>query len=107
MLVYKGVTNEDVLFRAELLYEQMKQKSPRAKFTIVEIDKKIEYPWIIFSIECPVSGQTKTPESQLWYIVQGNSSMYLVDRAVKEKSLPDVLKLKWTKFFKTGKILNQ
>jgi tetratricopeptide (TPR) repeat protein len=106
MSVYKGVTGEDVEFRAKSIYEQTKQMCPAAKFAIVEMDKKIEYPWIIFSIECPASGQTKTPESQLWYIVQGNLSMYVNDRAVKEKSLPTDLKLKWTDFFKTGKILN-
>jgi len=105
MLVYKGLTGKDVEFRAKMLYEQTKQKCPKAKFSIVEMDKKIEYPWIIFSIECPVSGQIKTPESQLWYIVQGNASMYLVDRAIKKESLPHDLKQKWTNFFKTGKIV--
>lgn len=107
MLVYKGVTGEDIEFRANLLYEQTKQQCPKAKFTIVDMDKKIEYPWIIFSIECPISGQLKTPESQLWLIIQGNASMYLVDRAIKEESLPSKIKLKWTNFFKTAKIISK
>jgi tetratricopeptide (TPR) repeat protein len=107
MITYKGIIGEDVELRAKSLYEQTKENCPAAKFTIIEMDKKIEFPWIIFSIECPVSGKTKTPESQLWYFVQGNSSLYAIDRAIKEKSLPADLKLKWTEFFKTGKIVKK
>jgi|688.fasta_scaffold77032_6 tetratricopeptide (TPR) repeat protein len=104
MITYKGIVGEDVEFRAKSLYDQTKESCPAAKFTIIEMDKKIEYPWIIFSIECPVSGQTKTPESQIWYIIQGNSSLYANDRAIKQKSLPKDTIMKWTEFFKTGKV---
>ena len=107
MITYKGITGEDVEFRAQSMYQITKEKCPQAKFTIIEMDKKIEYPWIIFSTECPVSDETKTPESQLWYLVQGNASLYLCDRAVKQKFLPKDKLLNWTKFFKTAEIVSK
>lgn len=104
MITYKGVIGDDIEFRAKSLYNQTKEKCPAAKFTIIEMDKKIEYPWIIFSMECPVSGQTKTPESQIWCIIQGHSSLYVNDRAIKQKSLSKEIILNWTEFFKTAKV---
>lgn len=74
--------------------------------TFIEKDESVEYPWIIFTIECPSFKNDKTPESQLWYVVQGKTSLYTNFRAIKKAEIPENLKEKWTKFFKTGKIVN-
>lgn len=104
--VYKGVIAEDVEARAKSLFDQTLRNCPAAKFTLIEMEKKVEYPWIMFSIECPVSGEYQSIESQVWHIVQGKSSLYISNRAVREKYLPADLKLKWTAFFKTAKIVS-
>lgn len=97
MITYKGVVNEDVEDRAKMLYDQTKEKFPKAKLKVIELNKSVEFPSILFIIECPV-------ESQLWYIVQGNSSMYLIDWAMKKSSLPKEEIESWAEFFKSGKI---
>ena len=107
LLTYKGAIGQNLEASASMLFDQTKKKCPDAKFTLVEADKSAQNPWIIFSIECPVSGATKTPESQLWYFTQGKAALYAVDRAIKQKSLPNDLKLKWTAFFKTARILSK
>lgn len=103
----KGATNVPMDKAMNLMYEQAKQNAPKAKLTFIEKDETTEYPWIIFTIEAPNFKNDKRPESQLWYIVQGKTSLYTNFRAVKEATISDELKTKWTKFFKTGKIVNK
>lgn len=90
-----------------LMYDEAKKGSPGAKLTLVEKNDTAEYPWIIFAIETPSYKDDQTPESQLWYIVQGKRSLYTNFRAVKQPALSAELKEKWTAFFKTGRIVNQ
>lgn len=103
----KGATNVPMDKAMNLMFEQAKQNSPKAKLTFIEKDESFDYPWIIFTIEAPNFKNDKRPESQLWYIVQGKTSLYTNFRAVKEATISDELKTKWTKFFKTGKIVNK
>ena len=66
----------------------------------------MSFPWIIFKIETPkFKTDDKGPESQLWYIVQGETSLYTNFRAIKEKEISKDLETKWVKFFKKGKIV--
>jgi tetratricopeptide (TPR) repeat protein len=80
--------------------EQAKKQCPSAVVTFLEKDEKTEYPWIIFKIECGV----EAPESQVWQIIEGKEDMYVNFRAVKQKKIPDDLKNKWVKFFKTARV---
>ena len=107
MTSIKGVKGVPVEKAMELMFEQVKQNSPKAKLTFIEKDEKAEYPWIIFTIEAPNFKNDKKPESQLWYIVQGKQALYTNFRAVKQATIPVNLKEKWTKFFKEGKITNK
>lgn len=107
MMAIKGVTNFAMDEAMNLMYEQTKKSAPKAKLTFIEKDETVEHPWIIFTIESPSFKADKTPESQLWYIVQGKSSLYTNFRAVKKATVPADLKDKWIKFFKSGKIVNK
>lgn len=106
MISIKGARNTPMDKAMNLMFEQSKHNSPKAKLTFIEKDESVEYPWIIFTIESPNFKNDKTPESQLWYIVQGKTSLYTNFRAVKKAEISEDLKEKWTKFFKTGKIVN-
>ena len=106
MISIKGARNTPMDKAMNLMFEQSKHNSPKAKLTFIEKDESVEYPWIIFTIESPNFKNDKTPESQLWYIVQGKTSLYTNFRAVKKAEISEDLKEKWTKFFETGKIVN-
>lgn len=106
MISIKGARNTPMDKAMNLMFEQSKHNSPKAKLTFIEKDESVEYPWIIFTIESPNFKNDKTPESQLWYIVQGKTSLYTNFRAVKKAEISEDLKEKWMKFFKTGKIVN-
>jgi tetratricopeptide (TPR) repeat protein len=107
MMTVKGAKNIPMDKAMNLMYEQTKQNSLNAKLTFIEKDETAEYPWIIFLLECPEFTTDKTPESQLWYIIQGKSALYTNFRAIKKASIPDDIKAKWISFFKTGKIVNE
>jgi len=105
MMSIKGAKNIPMDEAMNLMFEQAKLNAPKAKLTFIEKDESVEYPWIIFTIEAPGFKNDKTPESQLWYIVQGKTSLYTNFRAVKQATVPADLKEKWIKFFKTGKVV--
>ncbi len=107
MTSIKGVTVVSVEKAMNLMFDQAKLNSSKAKLTFIEKDESAEYPWILFTIESPSFKNDKTPESQLWYIVQGKQALYTNFRAVKKASIPIDLKDKWIKFFKTGKVVNK
>lgn len=105
MTSFKGAVGIPVEKAMDIMYEQSKKNSTKAKLTFIEQDETAEYPWIIFTIECPSFKNDKTPESQLWYIIKGKQSLYTNFRAIKQATIPEDLKSKWTTFFKTGKII--
>lgn len=90
-----------------LMIERMKASAPKAKLSFIEKDENAPYPWILFTIESPEFKDDPKAESQLWYIVQGKNSLYLNFRAIKKASIPENLKTKWIKFFKTAQVLNK
>ena len=107
MMSLKGAKNVPMDKAMNMMFDQAKLNSPKAKLTFIEKNEQDEYPWIIFSIEAPNFKNDKIPESQLWYIVQGKTSLYVNFRAVKQAIIPAELKDKWIKFFKSGKVINK
>ncbi|MCL6462756.1 MAG: hypothetical protein I4O51_12925 [Flavobacterium micromati] len=107
MISLKGAKNIPMDKAMEMKFEELKKSSPKAKLTFIEKDENAQYPWIFFTIECPKFKNDKNPESQLWYVTQGKTSLYINFRAIKESSIPENLKNKWIQFFKTATIVNQ
>lgn len=105
MTSIKGAKNIPMDQAMNMTFDQAKKNAPKAKLTFIEKDESVEFPWIIFTIESPSFKNDKNPESQLWYVVQGKTSLYTNFRAVKQATIPADLKDKWVKFFKTGKIV--
>jgi hypothetical protein len=100
----KGVPMDQAM---NLMFEQSKTIAPKAKLTFIEKDESAKYPWIIFTIEAPGFNNDKIPESQLWYIVQGDQALYTNFRAVKKAKISGEQRDAWTKFFKTAKIVSR
>ena len=107
MMSIKGARNISMDKAMNLMFEQSLQNAPKAKLTLIEKDETAEYPWVIFTIESPSFKNDKTPESQLWFVIQGKDALYTNFRAVKEAEIPADLKEKWIAFFKTAEIVNK
>lgn len=104
---YKNSTNVPCDVVMNMTFENLKKDSPKAKLTVIEKDDKAEFPWILFTIECPNFIDDNKPESQLWYVIQGKTSLYTNFRAVKKATISTELKEKWITFFKSGKMVYQ
>jgi len=104
MMTIKGAKNIPMDAAMNMMFDQAKENAPKAKLTFIEKDETAANPWVIFTIEAPNFKNDKTPESQLWYVVQGKTALYANFRAVKQTKIPAALKEKWISFFKTGEI---
>ena len=107
MISIKGAKNIPMNKAMNMMFDQAKNNSPKAKLTFIEKDESTEYPWIIFLIESPSFKDDQAPESQLWYITQGKTTLFTNFRGIKKTTIPKDLQNKWITFFKTAKIKRQ
>ena len=107
MMSLKGAKRISMDKVMKLMYEQAKQNATTAALTLIERDDSSKNPWIIFKIECAALNTDRHPESQLYYIIQGQSSLYSNFVAVKQKKLSDAFVNKWKEVFKASELVMQ
>jgi tetratricopeptide (TPR) repeat protein len=83
-----------------LMKEQVTSKSETSEFEVLEVDSLSENIWVIFTIENNTSPEFPTPESQLWYIIQGKKGVYLNFWTNRKDSISDEEIEEWSAFFK-------
>lgn len=105
MLSIKGATNIPMDKAKELMFEQTKASAPNAKLTFIEKDDDDEFPWILFKIESPNFKGDKNPESQLWYVRQGKTSLFVNFIAQKKKKLKADFVEEWSAVFKESEVV--
>ena len=105
MMSIKGLKTTNLNGIMNMMFAQTKQNSPQAELTFIEKNTETQYPWIIFKIECPSFLDDNKPESQLWYVIQGNTSLYTNFRAIKEKKITDEQVKEWSDIFKASKFV--
>jgi len=105
MLSIKGAKNIPMEEAQKMMFQQTKTTSPKAKLTFLEKDENDPYPWILFKIESPNFTDDKNPESQLWYIKQGETSLFVNFIALKKKKLKDDFVDEWSKVFKESEVV--
>ncbi|MEO6151246.1 MAG: hypothetical protein ABIN95_06980 [Mucilaginibacter sp.] len=105
-ITYKGVQVPVIDNMARLMLTETKKSSSEAKLTIIEKSRDTVNSWIIFKIESPSFNNDPKPESQLYYVIQGKSSLHSNFVAIKQKELPEEFVNKWTTVFKESKIVN-
>jgi hypothetical protein len=57
---------------------------------------------VLFKVETPSFPNDPKPESQLWYVIQGEKTLHSMFIAKKEKTLSKEFIKKWSKVFKSG-----
>ncbi|TLP80905.1 hypothetical protein [Maribacter sp. ACAM166] len=107
MISIKGAKNIPIDTYINLTYKQTKQTAPKAVLTVIEKNKTDKNHWALFQIESPRFTNDNNPESQLYYIIQGNSSLYSNFVAVKNKKLSNEFVEKWIKIFKSSELVYQ
>jgi hypothetical protein len=107
MLTIKGVTDVPGDVAMNLMFEQAKETAIKPTLTLIERNDTAKHPWIIFKIETPKFTNDPNPESQLYYIIQGEISLYSNFVAIKEKTLSKEFVARWSKVFKTSELVSQ
>ena len=106
MMSIKGALNISMDQAKDLMVEQTKVKAPDAVLTVLEKDEADDYPWILFKLENPTPPAGQHPESQLWYIRQGQTALYLNFIAVKKKKLKNKFVAEWSAVFKASEVVD-
>lgn len=107
MMSLKNVKNMPMDKVVDLFFAQTKQKAPDARLTTIEKQQETKNPWVLFKIEVDKYLSDSKAESQLYYIIQGNSSLYVNIVAIKEKRISEKFADKWCKVFKSSEIVFQ
>ena len=105
VVLVKGARNVPIESAMNLTFDQAKANAPKAKLTLFEKDEKSVHPWILFKIESPNFKDDKNPESQLYYIIQGDENLYSNLVAMKEKTLSQEFVEKWSGIFKASQLI--
>jgi len=79
-------------------------RASQAKITLLGKENIPQRRWALFKVETPGAG---TPESQLYYIVQGPQSFHAVFIAKKTETLPADFVNKWSAVFRSSKVINE
>jgi hypothetical protein len=72
--------------------------------TILERNEKKKGSWVIFKVETPKTDKYPEPESDLYFIMQGEYALYENHVAIKKPSLDAQFIDIWTKIFKTARL---
>ena len=107
MMSIKGAKNIPMDIAMNTMFDQAKQNAIKPTLTLIERNDTARNAWIIFKIEAPKFKNDKNPESQLYYIIQGQSSLYSNFVAIKEKTLSKAFIEKWAKIFKSSELVYQ
>ena len=86
------------------MFEAVKPNAPNATVTLIEKNEDGENHWIIFKIEAPRHNDNKKPQSELHYVIQGQSSLFSNFVSVKEKTLSEEFIKKWKLIFKGSQL---
>jgi len=90
----------------EMYRKSTKEEAPAAKLTIIESKPKIKNKsvYVLFKVEIPRFHYDPQPQSRLYYIVQGDSELFVNYVAVKSPTLDKAFENKWIKVFKASKL---
>ncbi len=100
----KGVKNTPLTSIMNTIYNKTKVNAPQSKLVMIERKDVGPNPWIIFRIS-PGFGKSRNPESQLYYLIQGNQNLYNNFVAVKKDMLGPLFIDQWTRVFKSSKLI--
>lgn len=81
------------------------QQSSNAKFKVLEKKENTKNFWTIFKAETSSFPNDPNPESQLWFIIQGDSTLYINFVAVRQSKLNKEFIVKWTQVFKNSQLV--
>ena len=81
-----------------------KEESPKAKITILERNDTVKHFWALYKVETSNFPNDPIPESQITYLIQGDTSLFMSFVIIKETFLSDDFIMKWSKILKESRL---
>ena len=104
LLVIKGAVGVPMDAVLDGARAQIMKLDSVAKLTVLERTDTGAHPSILYKIESPTLHDGGKPESQVFYFVQGSTSLFNAIVGVKEASLSDDFVNKWKGVFHTSRL---
>jgi hypothetical protein len=90
MLVLKGASRPLAQIPG-VFPAQMQKRAKDAKLLVIEQSQTDGYNWIMFKIQASSFVDSPKPESQLYYVIQGKSALFINFVAVKQASFTAIV----------------
>jgi hypothetical protein len=88
-----------------MMFKQVKLRYDKCKLTLLEKYENNKYPWILFTTEVEQVIKEVKPESQIWFLIQGKSTLYCNFIAIKKSKISGEQRKKFGEFLKTARIV--
>ena len=81
------------------------KESSKAKITVIERNDSTKNIWVLLKVETSDFPNDPVPESDFWYIQQGDLNHFAAFVGIREKEFSKSFIEKWSKIFKMSKII--
>ena len=105
MLVMKGIRVPQIGIVPSQLFAQTQKRSRTARLTVLEQSETAINKWVIFKVEASSFINNPKPESQVYYVVQGKSALFVNFVAIKQARIPAEFLRKWSAIFKVSTLI--
>ena len=102
MTAYRGKHFSDM---DQLIKQYKNALDTGSVLTIVQRADSAANPWVIFKIETPRNYKYAEPESDLYFVMQGEYAVFEDHVAVKEASLRSEFVARWSEIFRGSKLV--
>ena len=105
MLVMNKIQVPKISTVPNMLFAQTQKRSKTAKLTVLEQSELAANKWVIFKVEASSFINNPKPESQVYYVVQGKSALFVNFVAIKQANIPIGFLNKWSAIFKRSTLI--
>lgn len=103
---FKGLGNSSIESVMNTTFNEAKKNAINPTLTLIDKKEDGKNPWILFKIEAAGFKNDNTPESQLYYVVVGDNTLYSNFVAIKVATLSKEFLTHWTNIFKLSQFVN-
>ena len=102
IVAFKGLRYSSV---NEIIARYKKQLDTGSTLTVVTMWDSAAPVWVIFKVETPATTKYPEPESDLYYVIQGDFALFEDHVAVKQPNLSAEFIDKWSKIFARSRLV--
>lgn len=99
MISMKGIHLDDLNVFYDVIIDQIKKEAIKPKVSIVEKNLSVKNPYILFKLEAKKYKSDPNPESSLFYLIQGDTSVFLNVVSIHESKLSKTFLNTWKSIF--------